>query len=71
MNERIFCDYGIEIFKRDGRYFIKYDAGEIVGRFVEVEVTEQQALKAQKSESDAYHVLLEHETAAPKIIEKR
>ena len=63
MNERIFCDYGIEIFKRDGHFFIKYDAGEIVGRFEEVEVSEQEARKAQKSESDAYRVLLKHETA--------
>ena len=64
MNERIFCDYGIEIFKRDDRFFIRYDAGEVVVRLEEVEVSEQEALKAQKSESDAYHVLLKHETGA-------
>jgi hypothetical protein len=58
MNGTIFSGFGIEVFKRDGRYFIRYDAGEIAVQFREEEITEEEAAKAQKSEEDAYEVLL-------------
>ena len=58
MNDTIFSGFGIEIFKRDGRHFIRYDAGEIVVQFREEEITEDEAIKAQKSEKDAYEMLL-------------
>jgi len=58
MNDLIFSGYGIEIFKREDHSFIRYDAGEIVVQIREVEVTEEEATKAQKSEKDAYEILL-------------
>ena len=58
MNDTIFSGFGIEIFKRDRRYFIRYDAGEIVVQLREDEITEEEAAKAQKSEENAYEVLL-------------
>lgn len=58
MNDTIFSGFGIEVFKRDGRYFIRYDAGEIAVQFREDEITEEEAAKAQKSEESAYEVLL-------------
>lgn len=58
MNEKIFSGFGVEIFQRDGRFFIQYDAGEIAVQMCEQEVTEEEAVKAQKSEKDAYEVIL-------------
>lgn len=58
MDSTIFSDFGIEIFKREERYFIRYDAGEIVVQIREEEITEEEATKAQKSEESAYEVLL-------------
>lgn len=58
MSDEIFSGFGIEIFKRDGRYFIRYDAGEIAVQIREEEITEEEAAKAQKSEGGAYEVLL-------------
>lgn len=58
MNETIFSDFGIEIFKRGERYFIRYDAGEIAMQFREDEITEEEAVKAQECEESAYKVLL-------------
>ena len=58
MSEPIFSDYGVEIFSRDGRFFIRYDAGEIAVQMREDEITAEEASKAQKSEKDAYEVLL-------------
>lgn len=58
MNDTIFSGFGIEIFKRDGRHFIRYDAGEIAVQFREDEITEEEATKAQTSEESAYEVLL-------------
>jgi len=58
MENKIFSDFGIEIFMRDNRYFIRYDAGEVAVQMREEEVTEEDAFKAQKSEQGAYEVLL-------------
>lgn len=58
MSDPIFSGFGVEIFSRDGRFFIRYDAGEIAVQMREDEITAEEASKAQKSEKDAYEVLL-------------
>lgn len=59
VENQIFEDYGIILLKREGKFFIRYDAGEIVVQFEEVEVTERQAIRVQQGEQQAYEVLLE------------
>lgn len=54
----VFTGFGIEIIKRGGRFFARYDAGELAVQPREDEITEEEALRAQKSEKDAYEVLL-------------
>ena len=61
MKPKIFEDYGIEIYQEDNKYWIRYDDGGIASRMVEDEITKEQSIKAQKSEHDAYLVLLECE----------
>lgn len=58
MSDIVFSGYGIEISKRSGRFFISYDAGEIVPILKEEEVTAQEVLEAQQSEENAYRVIL-------------
>lgn len=58
MNNIIFSDFGIEIFKRNQRYFIRYDAGELAVQFREDEINEDEVAKAEKSEESAHEVLL-------------
>ena len=69
MTEQVFEDYGIVLLKRDGNFFVRYDAGHFAVKMREDEVSEQQALRLQQSEQAAYEVLLEversqHGTAA-------
>lgn len=59
--QKIFEDYGIEIITKNGKYYIKYDAGEIVENIDEIEVSEEDANRAQRSEEDAYNVILEYQ----------
>ena len=59
--KKIFEDYGIEILTKDDKYYIRYDTGEIVGRIDEIEVSEEDSIRAQKSEEDAYHVILKYQ----------
>lgn len=59
MSEEIFSDFGIRIIKSEGRFYIEYDAGEVAVSMRTVEVTEQEAQRAQRSERDAYEILLE------------
>jgi hypothetical protein len=63
MSEKIlFADFGIEIIKRLERYFIRYDAGEIIVKMVEIEVTDEETTRARRSERDAYEVILASQT---------
>jgi hypothetical protein len=64
MDEIIFCDFGIEIIKRNSHFFVRYDSGTAVARICEDEITEVEAMKAQLSEQDAYEVLLRCEKRA-------
>lgn len=59
--KKIFEEYGIEILTENGKYFVKYDAGEIVEQFDTIEISESDAMRAQLSEKDAYDVILENQ----------
>lgn len=59
IEELIFSGHSLEIFKRDDRLFVRYDAGGIVVQFVEKEITEEEAITAQKSSKGAYEMLIE------------
>ena len=58
MNDLLFSDYGIEVRRRDGRFFIRYDAGKVAVQMREDEISEEEFLSVQQSEKDAYGVLL-------------
>ncbi|MCK7427710.1 hypothetical protein [Enterobacter chengduensis] len=62
MNEIIFTGFGVDIIKRDGEYFIRYDTGTIAMIEKESKITPEEALKAQKSENDAYEVIIATQT---------
>lgn len=62
MNEVIFAGFGVDIIKRDGEYFIRYDTGTIAMIEKESKITSEEALKAQKSENDAYEVIIATQT---------
>ena len=53
-----FSGHGIEIIERGDKLFVRTDSGEIVGYPVEIEITHNEAEIMQKSEQDAYQVLL-------------
>ncbi len=59
MENVVWFGFGIEVILRDGQYFIRYDAGEIVPKLEEVSVTPEQVERAKMSEAEAYKVLIE------------
>ena len=65
-DERIFNgrDYGVEIFRRGDRFFMRYDAGEISSDYREDEITADEVEKVMRSEEDAYRVFLACERRA-------
>jgi len=58
MSEMLFSDYGIDIVVRDGIFYIRYDDGGLVSKEIESEISEAEALKAQRSPGDANEVIL-------------
>lgn len=59
--KKIFEEYGVEILTEKRKYYVKYDAGEIVEQFDTIEISESDAMRAQLSEKDAYDVILENQ----------
>ncbi|MEL4105383.1 hypothetical protein IZU99_03190 [Oscillospiraceae bacterium CM] len=60
METKIFDDYGVEIFKRSGKYFICVDSGEMASRLVEAEISMSDATLAQQGPQKAYDVLMKY-----------
>ncbi len=57
----IFEGYGITLLRREGKTYVRFDAGGIVVQIIEVEVNESQAARLQQGEVSAHKVLLELE----------
>lgn len=59
--KKIFEDYGIIIMQQDDKYYIQYDAGELVDNIDTIEVSKADAEKAQIGEEEAYCVILQNQ----------
>lgn len=57
-----FSGFGIDIIKRESEYFIRYDTGTIAMIEKESKITSEEASKAQRSERDAYEVIVATQT---------
>jgi hypothetical protein len=58
VDEPIFSKWGLDIFKRSGRFYARFDVGHISDKMIEVEITEQEAERAQINEKEAGEVIL-------------
>jgi len=58
--ERIFCDYGIEIRKKDDKYYLIYDDGGFACHFSYIEISQEYAEKAMVSPKMASEVILRY-----------
>lgn len=59
--KKIFEDYGIIIMQDNEKYYIQYDAGELVDKIDTIEVSKEDAEKAQIGEENAYNVILQYQ----------
>ena len=56
---KIFTGYGCTVLERNGQFYIQYDSGESSGAsLLEIEITSGEVERANKSEQDAYEVIL-------------
>ncbi|NMC56634.1 MAG: hypothetical protein GYA50_05385 [Eubacteriaceae bacterium] len=58
--EKIFDDYGIEIIKNEDKYIIKVDSGGLLSKIDEIEVSEEDGIKAQQGPQMATEVLIKY-----------
>ena len=58
MKEVIFSKYGIDIVKHEGKFYIKYDSGELASKERESEISSQEAEKAMRGAEEAYEVII-------------
>lgn len=59
--EKVFVGNGIGIEKHDNDYYMIYDAGEICDRIEKIQITEEEAILAQKSSMDVYNIIIKHQ----------
>lgn len=59
--KKIYEDYGIIIMQGNNKYYIQYDAGELVDKIDIIEVSKEDAEKAQIGEEEAYSVILQYQ----------
>ena len=67
--EKIFIGNGIEIIKKENKYYLIYDAGEICDRMEEIEITEAEVEAAKKSSMDAYNIIIKYQNEMIKKVE--
>ena len=51
----------MQIIKKGEQYIIQYNSGDLINSIREIEVSKDDALKAQKSEQNAYEVILKYQ----------
>lgn len=59
--DKIFIGNGIEIIRKNEKYFLIYDAGEIFDRMEEICIDEDEVELAQRSSMDAYNIIIKHQ----------
>jgi hypothetical protein len=59
VDKLIFSCFRVEVFSRDGKLHVRWDAGGIATRMREAEISPEEADRLCKSERDAYEVLLD------------
>ncbi len=57
MNEKIFDDGDLEIWKRDGRFYLRYDAGAHQIAIREDEISKEEANQVMQGEHEATSIL--------------
>jgi hypothetical protein len=60
--EHLYDNHGIEIYKKGERYYLRYDAGELVVQMNEIEITkdEMMQIQSQKSSEELYQYLIKN-----------
>lgn len=60
--EQLYNEYGIEIIKKDSKFFMRYDVGEIVVQMREIEVSEEEVrqIQSQSSSKELYDYLIKN-----------
>jgi hypothetical protein len=58
VEEIIFEGFGIRILRVDGKLLVEFDAGGIVGKSKRASISEEESIRAQRSEKDAYEIII-------------
>ena len=61
MEVKIFNDYGVLILKRDNKYFVRVDSGELASRLIEAEISKEDVSRIKQDESLALKVLINYQ----------
>ena len=62
--EVILENSGVELIKKEEKYFLRFDAGELAVQMQELEITAEEATQVQRNPTDAYNIILKYQNKA-------
>ncbi len=62
--EVILENSGIELIKKEEKYFLRFDAGELAVQMQELEITAEESTQVQRNPADAYNIILKYQNKA-------
>lgn len=56
--EKIMEDEGIELYKNNNKYYLRYDAGELMIKMKNLEISEEEAKNVINNPDSAYNIII-------------
>lgn len=56
--EKIMEDEGIELYKKNNKYYLRYDAGELMIKIKNLEISEKEAKNIIDNPDSAYDIII-------------
>ena len=59
--EIILDDEGIQLIRKDNKYYLKFDEGELMIKMKELEITHEEAIQVQRNPDYAYDIIINYQ----------
>lgn len=56
--EKIMEDEGIELYRNNNKYYLRYDAGELMIKMKNIEISAEEAKNVISNPDSAYHIII-------------
>ena len=60
--QQLYNEFGVEVIKEDGQFYMQYDVGEIIIQAQQIKITQEEAeqILQKKDSNDLYHYIIKN-----------